>query len=455
MEAALQKVRDIENLLTACAELLRNHPSEETKARTSEHKLQPKAATGATKDVSSTVDFDPSSPDGSSFLESGDEKLTHYIVRLESELGYYKYLYANSVQQETRPHLQVDHFDVATSVKSDSQCTPQQTTQTEDDESRVLMLVFCQLPTIDLCRASLVCRKWRQVAVHPLLWRRVSIENVVLFPHALQAIAARCGECNTLSLQGLMPVMAQCDEELNTYITRIKGCLEPPLALLLSTSGPLLQHICLVDCDLLLTDRCLWLLSRHCPNLLNITYSSEAFPPTKEALWSLSNGCPLIRQLSLPPVNSSSDLRQLDDGCLEQIAYGWPSLLQLSVGGRSITYTALASLFYRCSGLQSLELTECAPIDTEVVSLLCDNGQLSSLHTLTLMFTRVTPQAVVDFIGRCTSLVDFDLYISPAVYSGTTDPQIAYKYLRVLENLKELDGHPGLRNVFHLHCTEY
>lgn len=63
---------------------------------------------------------------------------------------------------------------------------------------------------------------------------------------------------------------------------------------------------------------------------------------------------------------------------------------------------------YHCSGLQSLELTECPPIDTKVVSQLCEDGRLSSLHTLTLMFTRVTPQAVVIIIGKPHPLLNPD-----------------------------------------------
>ncbi|KAL5460382.1 hypothetical protein EMCRGX_G033828 [Ephydatia muelleri] len=425
MDAALQKICDIKHLLKSCAELLTSSSAGVLQTAQTREAEQSKVASDATE-LTCAPEFDPCPSDDNSALRDGSEKLAHYIVRLET----------------SRPR--------------ENQCTVQdQNLNDDDDESRVLFLVFCQLSTIELCRISLVCRKWRQIAAHPLLWRRVCVDNVLLPPHALQMIATRCLKCDTLYLQGLMPVIAQCDEELQTYIIRIKGCLEPPLALLMSVSGPSLQRVHLVDCDLLITERSLWLLSVHCPNLLEVTYSSEAFPPTKEALWALSNGCPLIRELNLPPVNSSSDLRQLEDSCLVQIAKGWPGLLQLSVGGPSITYEALSSLAYHCSGLQSLELTECPPIDTKVVSQLCEDGRLSSLHTLTLMFTRVTPQAVVIIIENCSLLVTFDLYISSAMYSSSTDPHAVYKYLKLLENLKELDGHPSLRNVFHLHHIAY
>ena len=51
-----------------------------------------------------------------------------------------------------------------------------------DREDRALVLVFSYLNTAELYHVSRVCRRWWRVSRHPLLWRRVSISEVLLAP---------------------------------------------------------------------------------------------------------------------------------------------------------------------------------------------------------------------------------------------------------------------------------
>ena len=136
-------------------------------------------------------------------------------------------------------------------------------------------------------------------------------------------------------------------------------------------------------------------MSVHCPQLQEFCYSSDEFPPSAEALWSLANGCTHIQHLSLPPVvgrcvqlregkeqmhrplgihahksrvksdketeklsrnKSTNDLTVIcftlcsphvdwfTDNCILTIARGWPSLRSLCVGGKVITTNGLAAV---------------------------------------------------------------------------------------------------------------
>ena len=90
--------------------------------------------------------------------------------------------------------------------------------------------------------------------------------------------------------------------------------------------------------------RVFWLLGVHCPNLQALSYCSDEFPPTSEALWSLAQGCRDIKYLKLPPVLGSPNASLFNDSCLYQIAQAWPGLLSLTVGGSEISAAGLGKV---------------------------------------------------------------------------------------------------------------
>ena len=104
MDAALQKICDIKHLLKSCAELLTSSSAGVLQTAQTREAEQSKVASDATE-LTCAPEFDPCPSDDNSALRDGSEKLAHYIVRLESELGYYKYRCDN--KSETRPHLPV------------------------------------------------------------------------------------------------------------------------------------------------------------------------------------------------------------------------------------------------------------------------------------------------------------------------------------------------------------
>ena len=104
MDAALQKIWDIKHLLKSCTELLTSSSAGALQTAQTRGAEQSKVASDATE-LTCAPEFDPCPSDDNSALRDGSEKLAHYIVRLESELGYYKYRCDS--KSETRPHLPV------------------------------------------------------------------------------------------------------------------------------------------------------------------------------------------------------------------------------------------------------------------------------------------------------------------------------------------------------------
>ncbi len=85
-------------------------------------------------------------------------------------------------------------------------------------------------------------------------------------------------------------------------------------------------------------------MSIHCPNVKSLSYASEEFPPSAEALWSLTNGCRSIQHLYLPPVLGSPNQDSFNDAALHIIATGWSNLVSLTVGGKFISVNGLVEI---------------------------------------------------------------------------------------------------------------
>lgn len=90
--------------------------------------------------------------------------------------------------------------------------------------------------------------------------------------------------------------------------------------------------------------RIFWLLSIHCPNLQGLGYCSDEFPPSSEALWSLGQGCRILKYLQLPPVLGSPNASVFNDNCLVQLGHAWPELLSLTVGGSEVSACGLVKV---------------------------------------------------------------------------------------------------------------
>ena len=84
----------------------------------------------------------------------------------------------------------------------------------------------------------------------------------------------------------------------------------------------------IINCENLLTEHALWLLSCCCPRLLKLVYLSDCDPVGAEVLWALAKGCPQIHTLVVPPVWPNEQPNKFDDRCCQMIAENW-SLMQV------------------------------------------------------------------------------------------------------------------------------
>ena len=92
----------------------------------------------------------------------------------------------------------------------------------------------------------------------------------------------------------------------------------------------------------------------------------------------------------------------------------------------------------------------CQQITESTVVLLCKSG-LRQIHTLTVMFTRISAKAVVYFIRNCRQLKRFELHVGYSDYFNE-DPSedTILKYNMIIKNFKDLLEYSDIRQVFRL-----
>jgi len=319
-----------------------------------------------------------------------------------------------------------------------------------DTHEMALLRIFSYLTTKDVCVIRGVCKQWLKVTQHSSLWRYIEIKDAMIPMSSLYNIAPWCTATEKIHIQGIIPTPTLDDEELNAYVVRQKGSFEPVLAIILRSSASTLKSIILDECNIMITQRVFWLISVHCPQLSELRYSSDEFPPTSAALWSLSIGCPNITSLHFPPVYASSFVTHFNDHCLASIADGWPYIRTLSIGSPSVSSEGLHYVIRQCQYLQHLCIMYCQQITESTVALLCNSG-LRKVQTLTVMFTRISAKAVVYLIRNCRQLKRFELHLGYSDYfdeEPTEDTILKYKM--IIKNFKDLLGYSDLRQVFKL-----
>lgn len=477
LDSVVLKAAELEGLLRGCRAMTsgagRRRRAEEwpdTDSRQSPGEYQyhsgpSEVPSVAPESLSDPQDLPPDVGPSTNETESWHQ-LTSYIVGLEKQVQYYKSLVEGMQHAAVASHWQEGAggspyveglFGHEESESYSPQLPPQALGAHQDEElveereDRALVLVFSHLDTAELCRVSRVCRRWRRVSRHPLLWRRVSISEVLLPPQTLFSLSQLCGSTERIALHGLMPEMAQCDEELDSYVRRLKGSLEEGVASLLASSGPALLSLSITECNLMITNRVLWLAGVHCPHLQSLTYSSEEFPPSSEALWALAQGARHIQYLYLPPYITSPH-PQLTDHSLSTLASSWPYLLGLCVGGSDITVAGLAEVARRCPRLRELEIQHGPQLQSSAVEELCQAGGLAALRTLTLAFTATSSKTLVKFYNNCPQLSSLTLHFSLETFLPIlTGPDTLSQYKKILTHLQKLQREPNIRNIIHLY----
>lgn len=185
-----------------------------------------------------------------------------------------------------------------------------------------------------LCKMSRVCRRWREVAIEPVLWRNVdlstscvikassgTIEKLApsrltavtelsllgwekLTDKGIQAIGKHCkqlqsivlAQCGSLTSAGIATLADNCGQlkMIDVAFTKIDIA---SLQHLLKVLGCQLENLSLRNCNRLHGESILPLVQEHCPNLISLDLSSTSV--RKLCVEKLQAGCPKLKHLFL------------------------------------------------------------------------------------------------------------------------------------------------------------
>jgi F-box protein 41 len=282
-----------------------------------------------------TEDDNPSHVITSHKLHEEIRQLKQTVSQLRQQITH--------LQNEQVSHHQETHLTDNDHI-NDNYTKSHQTTPMMDGDLNELLLVFSYLSIDDLFRVGRVCKRWREASLDPSLWQRVELSDRVIDSHGLVTIATRCSTTQHITIQGLYPLPAHPNEDLKSYIFHQKAGLERGLLMLLQTCGKNLKSLVISECNLLITERAFWIISKTCPHLSSLYYYSSEFPPTPESLWSLANGCTRLQSLSLPPTHDNELAHIFNDKCLYHITHGFPIVNKLMLGGMGMSLEGLTYL---------------------------------------------------------------------------------------------------------------
>ncbi|XP_041842103.1 F-box only protein 41-like [Melanotaenia boesemani] len=310
--------------------------------------------------------------------------------------------------------------------------------------------LFCVFPYLDvrsLLRAAEVCSDWRLVARHPAVWTRLRLDNARVSAEFLTTLSQWCTQTQSVVLNNLKPRSRRPDETREDYHKNTRGIVEPGMEALLRSAGGSLLHLSISQCPHVLTDRTLWLASCYCRNLQTLTYRSSSDPPGQEVLWALGAGCRSISSLQVAPAFPCQQPTRFSNRCLQTIGRCWPHLRLLGVGGAGCSTQGLVTVVRSCAHLQVLELERITDLGLQAAMELCKPG-LKSLHTLILMHTPVSGQAILHFHSVCSNIRSIMVEVSVSDYFEEPDTQEAqHLFGEILSTLKVLQTRPGLSDV--------
>ncbi|KAK0058251.1 hypothetical protein Bpfe_012252 [Biomphalaria pfeifferi] len=164
-----------------------------------------------------------------------------------------------------------------------------------------LFKIFSFLDTATLVKMSCVCREWCKVSRHPALWKVVKLENKAISSSFLNTLSQWCTQTESLTLKGLTGRPINGTESAEEYSNSIRGSLEAGLERFLSSCQNTITQACIDQCDNILTDKCLWLVSGYCRLLTKLTYQSSVDCVTPQLMWALGGGCPGVTSLFIQP----------------------------------------------------------------------------------------------------------------------------------------------------------
>ncbi|XP_059175405.1 early endosome antigen 1-like isoform X3 [Physella acuta] len=313
-----------------------------------------------------------------------------------------------------------------------------------------LFRVFAYLDTASLLVASTVCREWRKVSRHPALWKSVWLENKTISSSFLLTLSQWCTQTQAFTLQGLRGRGIRADESPEIYLSAVRGSLEPGLEKFLSACQNTISSLHISDCDNIITDKCLWLVSGYCRLLTKLTYQSKLDPITPQLMWALGGGCPGVTSLFVQPKYPCEKVNAMNNRCLLLIGQFYKDIQDIGLGGKEFDTAGLISLIQSCQRLRNILFDHSIVMTSDVASALCKAG-LKQLQSISIVGTSVEAKAIQSFQGNCRQLKK--IYIKMNIEDCVTDPtkkKDKEQYKKLVKALQTLKTKAGFTNILTL-----
>ncbi|XP_031440812.2 F-box only protein 41-like [Clupea harengus] len=320
--------------------------------------------------------------------------------------------------------------------------------QSQECVCMVLRCVFAFLDTHTLLNAAVVCRAWRNVARHPSLWIRVTLENTHVSSTLLISLSRWCNQTRSLTMRNLTAPRRH-HEDTEEHYRNTRGCLESGLEVLLRATGRSLVELTVTNCPNILTDRCVWLASCYCRSLQTLTYRSATDPVGPEVIWALGAGCRNITSLQVAPLQPCLQPSRFGNRCLQLIGRCWPQLCEVGVGGAGCGVQGLASLVKSCVSLRKLQLHGVCEVSVALAQHLCREG-LRCLETLEFHSTPVSPDGLLHFHSMCGQLRCVLVQVNISDYFQNPDREEAHRHFNQTINKMQALQSSILSGILHL-----
>lgn len=356
------------------------------------------------------------------------------------------YEYHIQMKQQRNPNyhkLDLQDTDklMLTSGKGKSKVRPSPFDLMTDD---VIVKIFSNLPTDQLCRCSCVCQRWYRLAWDPLLWKKIVINNenvhidralkyltkrlsyntptvcvIVekinlngcdrLTDKGLHAIAKSCPELRHLEIQGCANVTNTALFEVVSYCVNLEyldvtgcpcvTCIRLTDKLLAQATAPHLRQIYLryldmTDCTAL-DDPGLTTISTYCTQLQYL-FLRRCVRIGDQGVQALCNNCTNLRELSV------SDCKRLTDYGASEISKLSENLRYLSVAKcDKVSDVAIIQIARGCRKLRYLNVRGCEAVSDDSLDTIARN--LTRLKSLDIGKCDITDEGLVA-LAYCSQL---------------------------------------------------
>ncbi|KAL1557278.1 F-box/LRR-repeat protein 15 [Salvia divinorum] len=242
----------------------------------------------------------------------------------------------------------------------------------------LLHMVLSFLDHIDLCRAALVCRQWRDATSHEEFWRYLNLENRPISEEQFEDMCQRYPNAAAVNIYGTCAIHSFGIKSINLLrnleaLTLGKGQLGETFFQALTdchtlrnltindaTLGTGLQEIPIHHDrlhDLQIVKCRVLRVSIRCPQLETLSLKRSSMP-------NAILNCPLLRELDI------ASCHKLLDAAIRSAATSCPLLESLDISNCScVTDETLQGIALSCGNLHILDASYCPNISLESVTL--------------------------------------------------------------------------------------